>query len=213
MDWIPLVASLSAGFAALLTGILARRATRRELDKNRAEVHQMTAAQQVGTMMGAVSTGVPPGAVRPEQQLLEALEKRSEARFKIQSAHYSNALSQSTIYFFLSIAVGVVGFILIVTGVGLAMAKILEVATLTGLGGLLAEGAAALIFNQSNRAKSDAQANLAAIAQAAERDDNRKMALILASKVEDASLRDITNADLARLYLSLLGTSGGSTPA
>ncbi len=78
----------------------------------------------------------------------------------------------------------------------------------------MAEGAAALIFNQSNRAKADAQSNLTAIAEAGERDQNRQMALMHASKVEDPELRDSTNADLARQYLFLLdsGTADRAEP-
>lgn len=154
----------------------------------------------------------PPRVVREAirgslQRLVEALAKRSEERFKIQKEHYNNALRQSTIYFYLSIAVGTLGFILMVTGAALAMAKLVEVAVLTGIGALLAEAAAALIFTQSNRAKSDAQANLTAIGQAAERDENRQMVLIYSWQVKDPALRDSMNAELARQYLALLGAS------
>jgi hypothetical protein len=82
--------------------------------------------------------------------------------------------------------------------VGIAMAELLGVGAVTALGGVLAEAAAAMVFNQANRAKSDAQANLAAIARAAERDENNLMAYIYASRIQDVSMRDATNAALAR---------------
>lgn len=137
-------------------------------------------------------------------RLLDAFERRSDERFAIQRAHYNNALRQSSIYFAFSVIVGGVGFALLITGAGLALAEVVEVGTLTALGGVLAEGAAALIFNQSGKAKADAQKNLTAIEDAEERDENRQMALIYAWQIEDPVLRDSTNAEMAQKYLSLL---------
>ena len=134
----------------------------------------------------------------PDQRLMQGVADRTAARFEIQQTHYANALRQSTTYFYFSLGVGLVGFALLATGVGIAMADRLEVGTVTALGGVLAEAAAALVFNQANRAKSDAQANLAAIALAAERDENNLMAYIYASRIQDAATRDATHAALAR---------------
>jgi hypothetical protein len=134
----------------------------------------------------------------PDQRLMQGVAERTAARFEIQQTHYANALRQSTTYFYFSLGVGVVGFALLATGVGIAMADRLEVGTVTALGGVLAEAAAALVFNQANRAKSDAQANLAAIALAAERDENNLMAYIYASRIQDVTTRDATHAALAR---------------
>ena len=58
------------------------------------------------------------------------------------------------------------GFILLVTGVILALFGHVQIGTVTGAGGVLVEGAAGLIFNQANKAKSDAQSNLTSIALA-----------------------------------------------
>jgi hypothetical protein len=134
----------------------------------------------------------------PDQRLMQGVADRTAARFEIQQTHYANALRQSTTYFYFSLGVGLVGFALLATGVGIAMADRIEVGTVTALGGVLAEAAAALVFNQANRAKSDAQANLAAIALAAERDENNLMAYIYASRIQDAATRDATHAALAR---------------
>ena len=134
----------------------------------------------------------------PDQRLMQGVADRTAARFEIQQTHYANALRQSTTYFYFSLGVGLVGFALLATGVGIAMADRLEVGTVTALGGVLAEAAAALVFNQANRAKSDAQANLAAIALAAERDENNLMAYIYASRIQDVATRDATHAALAR---------------
>ena len=134
----------------------------------------------------------------PDQSLMQGVAERTAARFEIQQTHYANALRQSTTYFYFSLGVGVVGFALLAAGVGIAMADRLEVGTVTAMGGVLAEAAAALVFNQANRAKSDAQANLAAIALAAERDENNLMAYIYASRIQDLAMRDATHAALAR---------------
>jgi len=133
-----------------------------------------------------------------DQRLMQGVADRTAARFEIQQTHYANALRQSTTYFYFSLGVGVVGFALLATGVGIAMADRLEVGTVTALGGVLAEAAAALVFSQANRAKSDAPANLAAIALAAERDENNLMAYIYASRIQDVATRDATHAALAR---------------
>ncbi len=133
-----------------------------------------------------------------DQSLMRGVAERTAARFEIQQTHYANALRQSTTYFYFSLAVGLVGFALLAVGVGFAMAHLLEVGAVTALGGVLAEAAAALVFNQANRAKSDAQANLAAIALAAERDENNLMAYIYASRIQEVSMRDATHAALAR---------------
>ena len=134
----------------------------------------------------------------PDQSLMRGVAERTAARFEIQQTHYANALRQSTTYFYFSLGVGLVGFALLAVGVGIAMADRLEVGTVTAFGGVLAEAAAALVFNQANRAKSDAQANLAAIALAAERDENNLMAYIYASRIQDLAMRDATHAALAR---------------
>jgi hypothetical protein len=134
----------------------------------------------------------------PDQHLMRGVAERTAARFEIQQTHYANALRQSTTYFYFSLGVGLVGFTLLAAGVGIAMAELLGVGAVTALGGVLAEAAAAMVFNQANRAKSDAQANLAAIARAAERDENNLMAYIYASRIQDVSMRDATNAALAR---------------
>lgn len=239
MDWVPVVTASIGAIAALMTAFGARRAAKAELTQNEAAVDRLQAARaaeravHIGELL-ADGLGVAPtigeGAgetpaqlpaapvqaqaqVHPEQRFVENLERRSETRFQIQSAHYSGALRQSTVYFYFSVGVGFLGFILIFTGAALAIAKFLEVGTLSGVAGLLAEAGSALIFNQSSKAKADAQANLTAIAQAAERDENRQMAYIYASKVEDAALRDSTNAELARQYLSLLADTGADLSA
>ncbi|MGH2549967.1 MAG: TRADD-N-associated membrane domain-containing protein [Thermomicrobiales bacterium] len=157
----------------------------------------------------------------PEERILTSMEKRSEARFQIQTEHYANALRQSTSYFYLSMFVGIIGFILLMVGVGLGVGGLVEIGAVTGAGGVLVEGAAGLIFNQANKAKADAQANLAAIALAQERDENRQMALIYSSRITDPALRDSTNVELARKSLESIRPSadppalppGGGTPA
>jgi hypothetical protein len=138
-------------------------------------------------------------AERADQRLLDGLAQRTSVRFEIQQAHYANALRQSTTYFYYSLGVGVAGFALLLAGVGLAFADLVQVGTVAALGGLLADAAAAMVFSQANRAKADAQTNLSSIAHAAEKDENSLMAYIYASRIEDCSMRDATNAALARM--------------
>lgn len=139
-----------------------------------------------------------PEAISQEKRLLDAVAGRAAARFQIQEAHYSNALRQSTTYFYASVMVGLVGFVLLMTGVGLAFSELIGVGTVTGIGGLLTDAAAALVFSQANRAKKDAQDNLFSIAQTAEKYENYIMAFVYASGIEDTSVRDATNALIAR---------------
>jgi hypothetical protein len=82
---------------------------------------------QVAEVRGAVEgapavEGVPEGqvATSEEKQLLDNVSNRAAARFKIQIIHYENALVQSATYFRVSLACGIIGFGLLVAGVGLA---------------------------------------------------------------------------------------------
>jgi hypothetical protein len=100
------------------------------------------------------------------------------------------------------VGVGILGFVALLVGLAVGLAGHVAVGTVTGLGGLLIDGAAALIFKQANRAKSDAQTNLSAITQAAERDENRQMALIYASRVDRDYERNAVNRELAQLPLT-----------
>ena len=203
-----LVIGVLAGIAVILAAVTvaARREQRRNEDQiaevrgviGRVSPVDMSVKQQTPTRRGGSRDDSWGADESPEQSLMRGVAERTAARFEIQQTHYANALRQSTTYFYFSVAVGIVGFALLAVGVGLAIADRLEVGTVTAIGGVLAEAAAALVFNQANRAKSDAQANLAAIAVAAERDENNLMAYIYASQIQDLAIRDATHAALAR---------------
>jgi hypothetical protein len=201
---VVLIVTVLAGIAVILgaVSLAARREQRRNDD-------QIAAVRGVIGRVSPIDMSANAGQQTPtrrewgtdvtqDESLLRGIADRTAARFEIQQTHYANALRQSTTYFYFSLGVGLVGFALLATGVGIAMADRLEVGTVTALGGVLAEAAAALVFNQANRAKSDAQANLAAIALAAERDENNLMAYIYASRIQDLAMRDATHAALAR---------------
>ena len=205
-----LMITVLAGIAVVLAAVIV--AARREQRRNDDQIAQVrgvigrvspidisvNADQQIPTRRGGPTGEEWAADESPDQRLMRGIAERTAARFEIQQTHYANALRQSTTYFYFSLGVGLVGFTLLTVGVGIAMADRLEVGTVTALGGVLAEAAAALVFNQANRAKSDAQANLAAIALAAERDENNLMAYIYASRIQDLAMRDATHAALAR---------------
>ena len=204
------IITVIAGIAVILAVVfLAARREQRRNDDQIAAVRgvigrvlpvdrSVNGDQATPTRRGGPTDGEWGADETPDQRLMHGVADRTAARFEIQQTHYANALRQSTTYFYFSLGVGVVGFALLATGVGIAMADRLEVGTVTALGGVLAEAAAALVFSQANRAKSDAQANLAAIALAAERDENNLMAYIYASRIQDVATRDATHAALAR---------------
>ncbi|MBB3753799.1 hypothetical protein FHT44_006321 [Mycolicibacterium sp. BK634] len=137
--------------------------------------------------------------------LPNGMGERTAARFELQKEHYANALRQSSLYFAYSLAASFSGFALLLTGVGLALANKVDVGVVTGVGGGISEAAAALVFSQANRAKSDAQANLAALIAATETDEKRQMAYLFAAQITDACTRDATFGELARGF-------GCSTP-
>jgi hypothetical protein len=199
-----------AGIAVILATVVF--VARREQQRNDHQIAQLRAVigrvspidvfdggdQQTPTRRGGGTDEEWAADETPDQSLMRGVAERTAARFEIQQTHYANALRQSTTYFYFSLGVGVVGFALLAAGVGIAMADLLGLGAVTALGGVLAEAAAAMVFSQANRAKSDAQANLAAIARAAERDENNLMAYIYAARIQDVSMRDATNAALAR---------------
>lgn len=141
-----------------------------------------------------------------DDPILVEMARRSALRSKIQAKHYADALRQSTVYFYISAVVAVVGFLLVVLGASLAFASLGSAGALTGLAGLVTDGAAALVFKQAANSKADSQRNLTEISEAAERDDNRQMARIYSSRIGDPGLRDATLAELARQSLSLSGS-------
>ena len=201
---VVLIVTVLAGIAVILGAVsLAARGEQRRNDD------QIAAVRGVIGRVSPIDMSANPGQQTPtrrewgadetqDEGLMRGIADRTAARFEIQQTHYANALRQSTTYFYFSVGVGLVGFALLATGVGIAISDRLQVGTVTALGGVLAEAAAALVFNQANRAKSDAQANLAAIALAAERDENNLMAYIYASRIQDLAMRDATHAALAR---------------
>src|SRR6185369_669341 len=198
-----LIITVLAGIAVILAAVII--AARREQRRNEDQIARVSPIdmsvngdQQVPARRGGSTVDGWTTDDAPDQSLMRGVAERTAARFEIQQTHYANALRQSTTYFYFSLGVGLVGFALLAVGVGIAMADRLEVGTVTAIGGVLAEAAAALVFNQANRAKSDAQANLAAIARAAERDENNLMAYIYASRIQDLAMRDATHAALAR---------------
>lgn len=101
-------------------------------------------------MKGAPAVeGVPDGqvATSEQKQLLDNVSNRAAARFKIQIIHYENALVQSATYFRVSLACGIIGFGLLLAGVGLASTPSkVPVAAVTGAGGILTGAAATLLF-------------------------------------------------------------------
>jgi hypothetical protein len=201
---VVLIVTVLAGIAVILGAVsLAARREQRRNDDQIAAVRGVIGRVSPIDMSANAGQQIPTRRewgtdVTQDESLLRGIADRTAARFEIQQTHYANALRQSTTYFYFSLGVGLVGFALLATGVGIAMADRLDVGTVTALGGVLAEAAAALVFNQANRAKSDAQANLAAIALAAERDENNLMAYIYASRIQDLAMRDATHAALAR---------------
>jgi hypothetical protein len=134
-----------------------------------------------------------------------SLAERVDDRYRIECKHFAIALRQSTTYFYFSLGAAIVGFALVCAGVGLALVERVPVGTVTIIGGVLTDVAATLVFAQANRAKSDAQANLSAIAMAIEQDEKYLMAYMCVSQIHESSVRDATHAMLAR---QLVGGSG-----
>jgi hypothetical protein len=201
---------------AVIAGVVAFVAARREQSRNEIQVARIATVLEEAT-----SAPVPPAEgdtsaapsrrrgstespalsgidSRSEQQLLAGVAARVTARFKVQQIHYERALQQSTTYFYSSLVVGFIGFALLAAGVALALAGMTSAGTVTGLGGVIANAAGAMVFNQANRAKQDAQANLVAVARSTEIDQANLLAFLCTSRIYDQSVRDTTNAALAR---------------
>jgi hypothetical protein len=220
--WIAL-----AAVAAVIVGVAAFVAARHEQSRNKLQVTQMTAAlADVASApllpMDSDTTAAPsrrrgsteslaPSELDPrsEQQLLAGVAARVAARFKVQQIHYERALQQSTTYFYSSLVVGFIGFVLLAAGVGVAFAGMTSAGTVTALGGVVANAAGAMVFNQANRAKQDAQANLVAIARSTEADQATLLAFLCMSRICDQAVRDTTNAALAR---KLIGAEPSEDP-
>jgi hypothetical protein len=199
-DVVPLAAGVTAAAVSVAAGLVVTF-----LAARRALAHDDAAAiGNIGLEISFAELGEPQSTEKtaPEVRLLAAMEARATARFEVQQRHYADARRQSTTFFYLSVGVGIVGFVALLVGLAVGLAGHAALGTVTGLGGLLINGTAALVLSQANRAKSDAQANLSAITQAAERDENRQMALIYASRVGEVyNERNAVNGDLARLSL------------
>jgi hypothetical protein len=173
-----------------------------EQRRNRDQVAEVRGAVKGAPAVDGLAEGQV--ATSEEKQLLDNVSNRAAARFKIQIIHYENALVQSATYFWVSLACGILGFGLLVAGVGLAFDAKVPVATVTGAGGILTGAAAALLFKQADRAKTDAQANLSTISDATQRDENMLSASFYASLIKDrdgSSGRDLTYRRLAELSL------------
>jgi hypothetical protein len=205
-DYIGPLAALLASLVAALVGFLAVRMNARTINlRNEAQIERVAAAIAVPKAVDErfIEERQPTALEPPEQRLLEAMERRAARRSEIQFQHYAEALRQSGIYFNISAVVGLVGFVLLIVGVALAFASLVEPGVITGVGGVLAEGAAALIFRQAAASKKDSQNNLVEMSQTGEREDNRQMALIYVSRIEDQNLRDQTVSGLARHSMAL----------
>jgi hypothetical protein len=216
------------GVLAVIVGVVvAVVASRREQARNRTQVAAVAEAvagatpafapssddAQPSTRRRTPSTG-PNDVATPswrsddtEDRLLEGVSARVATRFKVLQIHYQRALEQSTTYFYASLIAGLVGFALLLAGAVLALADMTPTGTVTGLGGAIATAAAALIFGQANCAKADAQSNLAAIALSIEEDQKYLLALLCVARIEDATVRDATNAALARELIGADATS------
>ncbi|HYZ68976.1 MAG TPA: hypothetical protein VE666_14445 [Mycobacterium sp.] len=208
--------ALAALAAAVIAGVVALVAARHEQSRNELQVTQMTAAlSEIASALlpsmagdssavpsrrrGSTESWAPPELdSRSEQQLLAGVAARVAARFKVQQIHYERALQQSTAYFYSSLVVGFIGFALLAAGLALALAGITSTGTVTALGGVIANVASAMVFVQANRAKQDAQANLVAVARSTEIDQANLLAFLCMSRICDQSVRDATNAALAR---------------
>ncbi|MGU3586060.1 TRADD-N-associated membrane domain-containing protein [Rhodococcus sp. C26F] len=135
--------------------------------------------------------GVPPDHVRD-------MRLRTSTSYKVLTDHYSNALSQSRMYAYLSYFVGLLGFIIMIVGVVMVYGGSLDSGILAAVVGAVVEGAAALVFSQARKAKGDSQQNLQLLADTVQQDNNRESALLLVALIEDPAERDRALADLAR---------------
>jgi TRADD-N domain-containing protein len=210
--------SVAIAIAALaivaIAGVVAVVAARREQSRNEIQVTRMAEVLSEAAAAPVPPVEADPAAApsrrrgsaespsgfdsRTEQQLLDGVAARVAARFKVQQMHYERALQQSTTYFYSSLVVGFIGFALLAAGVALALTGMASAGTVTALGGVVANAAGAMVFNQANRAKQDAQANLVAVARSTEIDEANLLAFVCTGRIADQAVRDTTNAALAR---------------
>jgi hypothetical protein len=132
-----------------------------------------------------------------ERAQLDSLNRRVQQRFDIQTKHYADALQQNNTYFYLSLAVGMLGVVIITVAGIAAILGVVDYASVAAAAGLLTEGAAGLIFNQSHKARLAAQENLRELAASNEAAERRSMSLVYSARVEDPAKRDELNAQLA----------------
>ena len=125
------------------------------------------------------------------------LERRAERRFELQMSHYGDAKRQYNAYFYASLIVGVLGFVVIMLGGIAVIAGVADYGALTAVGGLVIEAGAAFVFKQSSKAADQAQSNLREISATAEESDRREMAKAYAERIEDVPLRNEVFAKLA----------------
>lgn len=125
------------------------------------------------------------------------VERRAQRRFDLQMAHYGDAKRQYNAYFYASLIIGVLGFVVIMLGGIAVVAGVASYGALTAAGGLVIEAGAAFVFAQSNRAADQAQSNLREISATAEESDRRETARAYAEKIENVELRNEVFARLA----------------
>ncbi|MCD5421378.1 hypothetical protein LRS71_17740 [Rhodococcus pyridinivorans] len=123
---------------------------------------------------------------------------RTSTSYQVLTDHYSNALSQSRVYAYLSYFVGLLGFIIMIVGVVMVYGGSLDSGILAAVVGAVVEGAAGLVFVLSRKANGDSQQNLQLLADTVQQDNNREIALHLVASIEDPRERDRALADLAR---------------
>ncbi|RZK75282.1 MAG: hypothetical protein EOP28_00340 [Rhodococcus sp. (in: high G+C Gram-positive bacteria)] len=205
------VSGLAAGGGAIAARSVQKSARKADRENVRRVARVRATLRPDGSDDDTIVYGVG-RVVSPDDSLVRSLERRSERRFELLTNHYADALRQSTTYFYLSLVVGIVGFVTILLGGIAVMAGVGDYAAIAAAAGLLIEAAAGLIFKQAHNAKLHAQENLTAIAASSEDADNRAMALVYSSRVQDPAMQDKLYSELAIQSVRAIGRSNQGEP-
>ncbi|TFI45022.1 hypothetical protein E4P29_04600 [Rhodococcus sp. 1R11] len=197
--------AIGVGTAVASTYVLALQ-SKRQQKENEAAVADLRLSQRRSSVEATGAESKIPDEFVAERAQVAALNRRADLRFDIQIKTYADALQQNTTYFYLSLGVGIVGLLLIAIAGVVAVLGLAGYATVAAVAGFLTESAAALVFNQSHRARKAAQDNLESLAAATEAAEDRALSLIYSARVQDPDRRDELNA---RLALEALRPSSG----
>lgn len=209
------VAALVTGVAGILTPLAVTLVSRVRRESTRdAQMQVAEAVDLAQTDIGRILESNEPRsrdsevvvqAASPsweEQLVRDSLKSQASQTSQLQrrvDRRYADSRRLSVI----SQAVGTVGILIILVAVILALAGLVPLATVTGVGGVLTTGAGALVFQQSSEAKRDAQRDDDAMR--GQLDGQRRLALgvRLLREVRDEGRRDEALVTLALKYQNM----------